>query len=44
MAMLLRPQNVSRSADLQIPHGDLNSGTQLRKLPDRLEPLFRLFP
>ena len=44
MAVLLRSQDVPRPADLQIPHGDLNAGAQLREFPDGLETLFRLLP
>ena len=33
---LLGPQNVSRAANFEIPHGDLETGTQLAEFLDRL--------
>ena len=42
MAMLLCAQHISRSPYFQVPHGDLDSGAQLRKFPDCLEALLRL--
>ena len=42
--MLFRSQNVARPADLQIPHGNLDAGPQLRKFPNSLKTLLRLFP
>ncbi len=41
MAVLLRSQHIARPPDLQIPHGDLDAGAQLRKFPDGLEPFLR---
>ena len=39
MARLLLAQNVARSANLQIPHRDLKSGSELRILLDGVQPL-----
>ena len=39
MAVLALPQQVARAADLQIPHGDAEAGTEGRELPDSGEPL-----
>ena len=44
MAVLFRAQNIARPADLQVTHGNLDAGAQLRKLPDGLETLLRLLP
>ena len=39
VAGLLRPQQIARSADLQIPHGDLEAGAEFHILPYGGEPL-----
>jgi len=44
MAVLLCPQNIACAPDLQIPHGNLDSASKLRKFPDCLKALFRLLP
>ena len=36
-------QQVARAADLQVPHGDLDAGSQVRKFPDRGKALLRHF-
>ena len=41
--MLLRTQDITRAADLQIAHGNLDAGAQFRKLPDSLQALLRFF-
>ena len=43
MPVLLCTQYVSRTADLQIPHGNLDAGAKLRKLTDGLQTLLCLF-
>ena len=42
MAVLLGAQDVSRAADLQVAHGDLDTGAQLRKFTDGLQALLCL--
>ena len=42
MAGLLRSQKISGAADLQIPHGDLHTASELRELTDRVKPLLRI--
>ncbi len=42
MPVLLCAQDIPGAADLEVAHGDLDSGAKLRELPDGLQPLFRL--
>ncbi len=42
VARLLPAEDVARAADLEVGQGDLEAGTQLRRVEDRLEPLPRL--
>ena len=44
MAMLLSAQKIAGSPDFKIPHGNLESRSQVCKLPDRGQPFFRNFP
>ena len=41
VAALLRPQQVARAPDLQVPHGDAETRAKLGKLPYGHQPLFR---
>ncbi|MNN16520.1 hypothetical protein D3C81_1296630 [compost metagenome] len=41
--MLLRTEQVPRSADRQVPHGNLEAGAKLRELLNGLQPLLRHF-
>ncbi|MPM49264.1 hypothetical protein SDC9_95992 [bioreactor metagenome] len=38
---LLRPQQVARAPDFQIPHGDFKPGAELHVFPDGAKALFR---
>ncbi len=40
MAGLLRAQQVARAPDFQVPHGNLEAGAELGKVPDGGQPLF----
>ena len=44
MAVLFCPQHIARAPDFQVPHGNLDAGSQFRKFPDGLEALLSLFP
>ena len=44
MAVLFRPQHIARAPDFQVPHGNLDAGSQFRKFPDGLETLLSLLP
>ena len=39
MPVLFRPQDIAGTADLQVPHGDPESRTEFRELPDRSQSL-----
>ena len=41
MARLLRAQQIARAPNLQVPHGNLKAGAELREIPDGAQPLFR---
>ena len=41
VAVLLRPEQVARAADLKVPHGNLEACAELRELADGAEPLLR---
>ena len=43
MSMLSLSQQIARTSDLQIPHGYLETASQLRKFTDRRQPFFRHF-
>ena len=43
IARLFRPQQVACAPYFQIPHGNLDTGAQLRELPDGLQALLRFF-
>ena len=38
MSVLLRAEQIARAADLQIAHGELETGTKLGVFADRVEP------
>ena len=40
MSMLLRPQQITGTTDLQITHRDLKPGAQLCKITNRLQTFF----
>ena len=40
MARLLSPEQTARAADLQVAHGDAETGVELRKLADGAQTLF----
>ena len=40
--MLFRSEDISRAADLKVTHRDLDPGSQLCELPDRLKTFFRI--
>ena len=44
MAVLFCPQHIARAPDFQVPHGNLDAGSQFRKFPDGLEALLSLLP
>ena len=41
MPVLFRPQNIARTADFEIAHGDTEARAELRELPDGFEALLR---
>src|SRR5690606_21998483 len=43
VTVLLRPQQVARSPDLQVPEGDLEARPELGELPDGLQALLSVF-
>ena len=43
VTMLLCSQQIARAADFQIPHRNTQSGSQLRKFPDRFQTLLGIF-
>ena len=43
MPMLLRPQQIARTADFKIAHGDSETGSKLGKFTNGAEALFCLF-
>ena len=44
VSMLFCPQHIACTTDLKVPHGYLESGSELCKLSDGPQPLFCLFP
>ena len=43
VARLLGAEQVARAADLEVAHRDLEAGTEVGELADRLQPFVRLF-
>ncbi len=43
IAVLRRAKQISRPADFQIPHRNFESGTQIRKFPNRIQAFLRRF-
>ena len=41
MPVLLRAQQITGAPNLQVPHGDLEAGTELGEFADRGKPAFR---
>ena len=41
MTRLLRPQQIARSPDLQVPHGNFEAGAEFGEVPDGRQSLFR---
>ena len=40
---MFRTQQVAGTANFQVPHGDLEAGTEFREITDGRQPLFRNF-
>ena len=43
VARLLGAEQAARAADLEVAHRDLEAGTEIGELADRLQPFVRLF-